>query len=152
MKKIVFTLMLLLAMLVPLASADIIDDMDNKVTEYNNNVDYVPSYLTSLLGNEITKLAIVTDEGDEVYVKAITEDGLITTFEEVDDDEEFDATIIVGANEATVRTILRSSDPLAEFIAAKENGEIVIEPVGLINTAKYTVVNVVMKVSSLFGF
>jgi hypothetical protein len=60
--------------------------------------------------------------------------------------------MVVGANEATVRTLLRSSDPLAEFIAAKDNGEIVIEPVGLVNTVKYTVANVVLKVSQLFGF
>jgi hypothetical protein len=151
MKKIIVILMLFLV-LVPMASADIVNDLDNKVNEYNENAKYVPSYLESLLGNEVVKLVIVTDDGDEVYIKAITEDSYITTFEEVDEDTEFDATMVVGANEATVRTLLMSSDPLAEFIAAKDNGEIVIEPVGFVNTVKYTVANVVMKVSSLFGF
>jgi hypothetical protein len=151
MKKIIVILMLFLV-LVPMASADIVNDLDNKVNEYNENAKYVPSYLESLLGNEVVKLVIVTDDGDEVYIKAITEDSYITTFEEVDEDTEFDATMVVGANEATVRTLLMSSDPLAEFIAAKDNGEIVIEPVGFVNTIKYTVANVVMKVSSLFGF
>lgn len=136
----------------PVASADVFNDLDNKVSEYNENVEYVPSYLKSLLGNEVIKLVIVTDDGEEVYIKAITEDAYITTFEEVDEDADLDATMVVGANEATVRTIIRSSDPLAEFIAAKDNGEIVIEPVGLVNTVKYTVASVVMKVSSLFGF
>ncbi|WMW21250.1 hypothetical protein RE476_07485 [Methanolobus mangrovi] len=152
MKKIPVFLMLLLTMLMPVASADIVNDLNLKVNEYNQYAEYVPSYLESLLGNEVIKLVIVTDDGEEKYIKAITEDAYVTTFEEVDEDTEFDATMIVGANEATVRTIIRSSDPLAEFIAAKDNGEIVIEPVGIINTVKYTVANVVMKVSSLFGF
>lgn len=152
MKKIPVILMLLLMLLIPVASADIFNDLDNKVSEYNDNVEYVPSYLKSLLGNEVIKLVIVTDEGDEVYIKAITEDAYITTFEEVDEDIDFDATMVVGANEATVRTLIQSSAPLDEFIAAKDNGEIVIEPVGLVNTVKFTVANVVMKVSQLFGF
>jgi uncharacterized protein YxeA len=152
MKKILVTLMLLLTVFIPVASADIVNDLDNKVNDYNQNAEYVPSYLKSLLGNEVIKLVIVTDDGEERYIKAITEDAYITTFEEVDENTEFDATMVVGANEATVRTILNSQNPLQEFIAAKDNGEIVIEPVGLVNTVKYTVVNVVMKVSQLFGF
>jgi uncharacterized protein YxeA len=152
MKKILVTLMLLLTVFIPVASADIVNDLENKVNEYNQNVEYVPSYLKSLLGNEVIKLVIVTDDGEERYIKAITEDAYITAFEEVDKNTEFDATMVVGANEATVRTIMNSQNPLQEFIAAKDNGEIVIEPVGLVNTVKYTVANVVMKVSQLFGF
>jgi uncharacterized protein YxeA len=152
MKKILVTLMLLLTVFIPVASADIVNDLDNKVNDYNQNAEYVPSYLKSLLGNEVIKLVIVTDDGEERYIKATTEDAYITTFEEVDKNTEFDATMVVGANEATVRTIINSQNPLQEFIAAKDNGEIVIEPVGLVNTVKYTVANVVMKVSQLFGF
>ncbi|MEZ5336366.1 MAG: hypothetical protein R2741_14620 [Methanolobus sp.] len=152
MKKVVFLLMLISVAFMPLASADIVDDMDNKVSEYNANVEYVPSYLKTLLGNEVIEIAIVTDEGDELYVKAVTEDGYITEFEEIDDDEDIGASVVLGANEATIRTVIRSSDPLDEFIAAKDNGEIVVETVGLVTTAKYTVANVVMEVSSLFGF
>ncbi len=151
MKKIPVILILLLAMLMPVASADIVEDLENSVNEYNANAEYVPSYLNSLLGNEVIKLVIVTDEGDERYIKAITEDAYITIFEEVNEDAEFGATMIVGSNEATIRTLLSSSDPLSEFIAAKDNGEIVIEPVGFVNSVKFTVANVVLKVSSFFG-
>jgi hypothetical protein len=41
---------------------------------------------------------------------------------------------------------------LSEFTAAKDNGEIVVEPVGVTSTVKYTVASVVMDVTSLFGF
>ena len=128
MKNILVTLMLLLTVLIPMASADIVNDLDNKVNDYNQNAEYVPSYLKSLLGNEVIKLVIVTDDGEERYIKAITQEAHITTFEEVDENTEFDATMVVGANEATVRTIMNSQNPLQEFIAAKDNGEIVIEP------------------------
>ena len=150
--KRILVLLMLLTMFIPVASADIVDDLENKVGEYNQNTEYVPSYMKSLLGNEVIKLVIVTDEGEERYIRAVTEDSYITTFEEVDEDAEFNATMVVGANEATVRTIINSQDPLREFIAAKDNGEIVIEPVGLVNTVKYTVANVVMEVSQLFNF
>jgi leucyl-tRNA synthetase len=152
MKRILVLLILLLAIFIPVASADIVDDLENKVGEYNQNTGYVPSYMKSLLGDEVIKLVIVTDEGEERYIKAVTEDSYITAFEEVDEGTEFNATMVVGANEATVRTIINSQDPLDEFIAAKDNGEIVIEPVGLVNTVKYTVANVVMEVSQLFDF
>ncbi|ETA68630.1 MAG: hypothetical protein PWQ51_1924 [Methanolobus sp.] len=152
MKKRLVILVLLMAMLMPIASADIVNDLENDVDEYNANVAAVPSYLVTLLGDETIKLVIVDDDGDEVYIKAVTEDAVITSFEEVDDDEDFGATMVVGANEFTVRSVLRSSDPLSEFTAAKDNGEIVVEPVGVTSTVKYTVASVVMDVTSLFGF
>lgn len=152
MKKRLVILVLLMAMLMPIASADIVNDLENDVDEYNANVAAVPSYLVTLLGDETIKLVIVDDDGDEVYIKAVTEDAVITSFEEVDDDEDFGATMVVGANEFTVRSVLRSSDPLSEFTAAKDNGEIVVEPVGVTSTVKYTVASVVMEVTSLFGF
>ena len=152
MKNILMIAVLFLMLLMPVASAGIVNDLENDVDAYNANVDSVPSYLVTLLGDEDIKLVIVNDEGDEVYVKAVTEDAYIITFEEVDDDEDFDASMIVGANEFTVRSVLRSSDPLSEFIAAKDNGEIVVEPVGVTSTVKYTVASVVMDVTSLFGF
>lgn len=152
MKRTLLILMALLMAFIPVASADIVNDLDSKVSEYNQNTEYVPSYLKSLLGNEVIKFVVVTDDGDERYVKAVTEKSYITTFEEVDKDAQFDATVVVGANEATIRTVLNSRYPLEEFTAAKNNGEILIETIGLVSTAKYTVANVLMKVSQLFAF
>ncbi|TQD25180.1 hypothetical protein [Methanolobus vulcani] len=152
MKNIIVISLLFMMLLMPVASADIVDDLENDIDEYNANVDAVPSYLVTLLGDETIKLVIVDDEGDEVYIKAITEDAVITTFEEVDKDEDFGATMVVGANDFSIRSVLRVSDPLSRFIAAKDNGEIVVEPVTVTSTVKYTVASVVMDVTSLFGF
>jgi hypothetical protein len=60
--------------------------------------------------------------------------------------------MVVGANDFSIMSVLRASDPLSRFIAAKDNGEIVVEPVTVTSTVKYTVASVVMDVTSLFGF
>ena len=103
MKKVIILLMLLM-LFMPVASADIVNDLDIKVNEYNENAESLPSYLKSLLGDEVIKLVIVSDAGDEIYIKAVTENAYVTTFEEVPEDTEFDATMIIGASEATVRS------------------------------------------------
>ncbi|ETA68803.1 MAG: hypothetical protein PWQ75_2031 [Methanolobus sp.] len=150
MKKIVILIMLL-TLLMQVASADIVNDLEIKVNEYNENTEYLPSYLKSLLGDEVIKLVIVADSGDEIYIKAVTENAYVTTFEEVSEDAEFEATMIIGASEATVRSVMDSETPLETFVEAKDNGDIVIEPVGLVNSVTYTVANVVLKISQLLG-
>jgi transcriptional regulator with PAS, ATPase and Fis domain len=150
MKKIIVPLMLLI-LLMPVASADIVNDLDVKVNEYNENADYLPSYLKSLLGDEVIKLVIVDDSGEEIYIKAVTENAYVTTFEEVAEDTEFDATMVIGASEGTVRSVMDSETPLETFVEAKDNGDIVIEPVGFVNNVTYTVANVVLKISQLLG-
>jgi hypothetical protein len=151
MKKIII-LLILLMLLMPVASADIFNDLEIKVNDYNQNTEYLPSYLKSLLGDEVIKLVIVADSGDEICIKAVTENAYVTTFEKVSKDTEFDATMIIGSSEATVRSIIDSETPLETFIEAKDNGDIVIEPVGFVNSVTYTVANVVLKISQLLGF
>lgn len=151
MKKPIIVLMLLITMLIPVASADVVNDLSVAVNEYNENADQVPSFLKSLLGDEVVKLVIMTNDGEEIYIKAITEDAYITTFEEVDADTEIGETIIVGTSEDTILEILSSDDPLGTFLDAKDNGEIVIEPVGLTNSVTFAVANVLLKLTQLLG-
>ncbi|WMW25681.1 hypothetical protein RE474_02870 [Methanolobus sediminis] len=150
MKKIIILLMLLM-LFMPVASADIVSDLEIKVNEYNANSENLSSSLKSLLGDEVIKLVIVDDSGNTIYIKAVTEDAYVTLFEEVSADDDFDATMIIGTSEATVRSIMDSETPLETFIEAKDNGDIVIEPVGLMNSITYTVANVILKISQLLG-
>lgn len=151
MKKQMVMLMLVLTVLLPVASADVVSDINLKVNEYNQNADKVPFFLKSLLGDEVIKLVIMTNDGEEVYVKAVTEDAYITIFGEIDKDEEIGETIVVGTNEETVQNILNSDDPLGTFLDAKENGEIVIEPIGFVNNVTFAVANVLLKLSQVLG-
>ncbi len=151
MKKQMVMLMLVLTVLLPVASADVVSDINLKVNEYNQNADKVPFFLKSLLGDEVIKLVIVTNDGEEVYVKAVTEDAYITIFGEIDKDEEIGETIVVGTSEDTVQNILNSDDPLGTFLDAKENDEIVIEPIGFVNNVTFAVANVLLKLSQVLG-
>lgn len=151
MKKLMIVMMVLMTLLMPVASADVVNDLEIAINEYNENADQVPSFLKNLLGNEVIKLIIMTNDGEEIYIKAITEDAYITTFEEVDEDAEFGETIIVGTNEATVDEILNSEDALGTFLDAKDNGDIVIEPVGFANSVTFGIANVLLKLTQLLG-
>ena len=151
MKKQVIMLMLILTALIPVASADIVSDLDIKVNEYNENAENLPSFLKSLLGDEVIKLVIMANDGEEIYIKAVTEDAYVTVFEEIDGNTEIGETIIIGTSEDTVQSILNSEDPLTTFLDAKDNDEIIIEPVGFVNNVTFTVANILLKLSQLLG-
>ncbi|WP_394698032.1 hypothetical protein [uncultured Methanolobus sp.] len=143
--------MLILTALIPVASADVVSDLDIKVNEYNENAENLPSFLKSLLGDEVIKLVIMTNDGEEIYIKAVTENSYVTVFEEIDENTEIGETIIIGTSEDTVQSILNSEDPLTTFLDAKDNDEIIIEPVGFVNNITFTVANILLKLSQLLG-
>ncbi|WP_342304648.1 hypothetical protein [Methanolobus sp. ZRKC5] len=93
----------------------------------------------------------MTNDGEEVCIKAVTEDACVTIFGEIDNNEEIGEAIIIGTNEKIVQNVLTFNDPLGTFLDAKENDEIVIEPVGLVNNVTFAVANVLLKYSQLLG-
>jgi hypothetical protein len=151
MKKQVIMLMLILTALIPVASADVVSDLDIKVNEYNENAENLPSFLKSLLGDEVIKLVIMTNDGEDIYIKAVTEDAYVTVFEEIDENTDIDENIIIGTSEDTVQSILNSEEPLTTFLDAKDKDEIIIEPVGFVNNVTFTVANILLKLSQLLG-
>jgi len=148
----VFIVAILLLILVQPASADIFNDLDLKVNEYNELSDQVPSFLNSLLGNEVIQLVIEMNDGNETQIKAITEDSKVTTFEKMDEEDDIGATVLVGTNEDTVYAVLGSEEPLKTFVDAMDTGNIVVEPIGFSNTVTFTIANVMLKVSKILGF
>lgn len=151
MKKQIIILMLLLTVLMPVASADVVSDLEIKVNEYNENADKVPSFINSLLGNEVIKLVIAANDGSDIYIKGVTENSYITTFEVVDADTEVGENIIIRTNEATVQEVMNSEDALSTFLDARDSGDIVIEPVGFMNSVKFTVANIALQIAKLLG-
>lgn len=149
MRKIIILLMLAITMSIPIASADMINTLDMKVNDYNENTKYVPSYLKSLLGDEVIKLVLVEDDGEESYIELITENAYIMSFREIDKETESDTTMVIVTSEEVVESILESDTPLKTALDAKDNKEIIIEPVGIVNNVTYTVAKGVLKVSQL---
>ncbi len=62
MMKVIIKLMVISLLFVSPASADLVDDLDNAVDMYNQNVDKVPSVLISLFGGQVIILNIEMNE------------------------------------------------------------------------------------------
>lgn len=151
MKKLLLTFLLLMAIFMQPASADMFNELDLMVSEYNENADNVPSLFKSMLGNEVIHLVIEMNDGSELHIKAVTENALITTFEEIDPDDDIGATVKVTVKENTVYELLASENPLETFHNAMESKYIVIEPVGLFDTITFQVANILLKLSDILG-
>jgi hypothetical protein len=71
----------------------------------------------------------------------IVEDGIITSFEKGSLEN---ATMNMYADESTVREILDSDDPVSAAQSALKADKIRMEGVGIVNSIKVSVVNVLM--------
>ncbi|WP_406657839.1 hypothetical protein V7O62_04565 [Methanolobus sp. ZRKC2] len=151
MKKTLLTLLLLMTIFMQPASADVFNEIDMMVNEYNENTDHVPSLLKNTLGNEVIYLLIEMDDGSKLHIKAVTENALITTFEEFDPENNIEATVKVTVKENTVYELLASEKPLESFSDALESENIIVEPIGLVGTIKFQVANVLFKLSDFLG-
>jgi len=83
MKKIIIISFLLFIFLVNPASADLFDDMNQRVVAYNQNVDKVPSLVNSLLGNEEIYGIIELNDGSALELKVVTKDATVVEFHKV---------------------------------------------------------------------
>lgn len=211
MKKIIIISFLLFIFLANPASADLFDDMNQRVVAYNQNVDKVPSLVNSLLGNEEIYGIIELNDGSALELKVVTKDATVVEFQklaieieaekgdcnkdgylsavdslcalkmstgkmeedtnvDVDDSgavtsldariilqsvvglsSEVNPTVVVISNENTIRSIMESKQPADTFLDAYDAGDIVIEPVGVVNNITFFMANVALKVSKLLG-
>jgi hypothetical protein len=134
------------------AGADLFNDMDVVVNEFNQNADKVPGAVKSLLGNEVIHAVISMNDGSTMDLKIVTSDMLVTEFEQVDPaDPAFEPTIRVTSNEVTVSSLLESETPTDDFLEAYDNGNIVIEGISFSKTVTLAVSNFVLGVSKFLG-
>ncbi|WP_135604771.1 hypothetical protein [Methanococcoides sp. NM1] len=211
MKKMIIISFLLLIFLANPVSADLFSDMNQKVVTYNQNVDKVPSFVNSLLGNEEIYGIIELNDGSALELKVVTEDATVVEFQKlaieieaekgdcnqdgylsavdslcalnmatgkmaedanVDVDNsgavtsldariilqsvvglssEVDPTVVVISNEDTIRSIMESQQPADKFLDAYDAGDIVIEPVGVVNNITFFMADLALKISKLLG-
>ncbi|OFV68388.1 MAG: hypothetical protein SCAL_000064 [Candidatus Syntrophoarchaeum caldarius] len=83
MKKTIFILFLLFILVISPASADLFNEMNQKVLVYNQNVDRVPGVIKSLLGNEEIHGIIDLNDGSKLEVKAVTKEARVIEFGKV---------------------------------------------------------------------
>lgn len=211
MKKMMILSFLLLILLANPASADLFTDMNQKVADYNQNVDKVPGVVNSLLGNEEIYGIIEQNDDTVLELKAVTLDSTVVEFQklaidieaekgdcnndgylsavdslcalkmatgnieedlnvDVDDNgavtsldagiilqtvvglsSEVDPTVVVYSDEDTIRRIMESQQPADTFLDAYDAGDIIIEPVGIVNNITFFIANIALKVSKILG-
>ncbi len=152
MKQIILVCILMMALFSVPAGADLFNDMDVVVNDFNQNADKVPGAVKSLLGNEVIHAVIDMNDGTTMDLKIVTSDMFVTEFEQVDpEDPEFEPTIRVKSNEATVSSLLVSETPTEDFLEAYDNGDVVIEGISFSKTVTLAVSNFVLSVSSFLG-
>ena len=129
MKWGILTILLIISMLSVPASADLFDDLNLAVNDFNQNVDQVPSSVKYVIGNEEMLLLIDMNDASKLAIKAVTNVDLeVTTFEEVNaSNPGFEPALIITSSEDVVRELLDSEDPVADFNDAYDNEEIMIE-------------------------
>jgi hypothetical protein len=148
MNKTAFMLLLVFSLVLSSVSGEIINlsentdlfsEMKTIAMAHSKDLDKIP-FATNIAKNERINLNVKTNESDS-FVSVIVEDGIITSFEKGSLEN---ATMNMYADESTVREILDSDDPVSSAQSALKADKIRMEGVGIVNSIKVSVVNVLM--------
>lgn len=145
MKKTLCMLIILVFITISTASAELFNDLDRAVTEYNAYYEDLPSPIKMLLGNERILANITMNDGSELNVYLVTENGRVDEFEKVGQVEDYSPTVIITTDEDTARSLITTTDPLSVYEEARESGALGIDPVGLVSNAKFLVYDNVLE-------
>ncbi|ABO35659.1 conserved hypothetical protein [Methanococcus maripaludis C5] len=120
-------------------SSDLFSKMKTIAMKYAENLEDIP-FATNIASNERINLNVDMGEED-LLISIIVIDGKITSFEKGSLD---DATMNVYTDENTVREILDSDNPVSSAQTALKAGNIKMEGVGLVNSIKISIANILM--------
>ncbi|UGV40920.1 hypothetical protein J7W08_00865 [Methanococcoides orientis] len=153
MKLGILTILLIISMFSIPASADLFDELDLAVNEYNLNVDGVPTSVRYVIGDEEMLLLIDMNDSSKLAIKAVTNVDLeVTTFEKVDAvDPGFEPALTITSNEAVVRQLLGSDDVVTDFNGAYNNGDIKIVAASTMDKVIISVGGAFLKLLSSVG-
>ncbi|AGB49856.1 hypothetical protein Metho_1663 [Methanomethylovorans hollandica DSM 15978] len=152
MKKTLCMLIILLFITMGTANAELFNDLDRSVTEYNAYYEELPGSIKVLLGNEGILAGIIMNDGSELNVWLVTENGRVTEFEKVKDVSDYHPTVIIATDEDTVRNLITTTAPLTVYEEARASGAISIDPVSFVSKAKFAVTDLAFKMLKTTGF
>ncbi|MBA2840717.1 hypothetical protein HNP87_001249 [Methanococcus maripaludis] len=148
MKTTALTLLLVFSLVLTSVSGEVINLSENTdlfsemkaiAMAHSEDLDKIP-FATNIAKNERINLNVETGEGNlQAYITV--ENGIITNFEKGSLEN---ATMNMYTDESTVREILDSDDPVSSAQSALKADKIRMEGVGIVNSLKVSVVNVLM--------
>ncbi len=125
---------------------DVLNNMDQLVTDYNNHTDKVPGFVKSIFGYEIINATIKRNDWSVIMMKVKTDDGRIVSIENVTEP----TTLMVTTSESTFDRILNSTDQMQAFKDALDNKEIEYHGVKFTTKMKTGIAGIFFKIGSWF--
>ncbi|MFT4312986.1 MAG: hypothetical protein ACMXYA_01125 [Candidatus Woesearchaeota archaeon] len=126
----------------PVEETDSFTDILDEITADVKDME-LPSFLSTLFGNERVEIIIHTTNEENVVYGVITEDNVIT---QIRDGELENPTIGVQVTEAIVREIFESHDQINTLRKAYEEKEISVKGYGVWNSIKVTAITTITSI------
>ena len=124
MRALIFSALFVLLSVCMAGAAIDLNNLQESIDSYNNNIDAAPSVLKALLGNERINITILLNNSSTVSWGFETENAKIVRFEKGGIEN---PTIDVFATEDAIYRVQNAQDPAAAYKNAEESGEVKIE-------------------------
>ncbi|TGC09209.1 hypothetical protein CUN85_07540 [Methanolobus halotolerans] len=111
------------------------EELNQSVVRYNDGISDVPQLVITVAGNEVILIDIDMEDGSNLMIEAVTNNGMITSFDEVSSAGEVEPTMVIETDEETARTIIDSDTPLRTSMNAIDQGDADVDVSGFIKNA-----------------
>ncbi|MEA1984667.1 MAG: hypothetical protein U9N13_03345 [Euryarchaeota archaeon] len=143
--------MLIFILFISPAGATLLTDMNESVTEYNQNVDKAPEFVHNMFDDETIHLIINMNNGSILELKAVTENARVIELGELESDEDLEEEITITTDENTVRSIMDSQSPADTFINACLDEQIDVNMFGILENVTFKGWIVIMTITRFLG-
>ena len=109
--------------------------MESYAEYYNEGIDDVPDVVKKVAGNDVILLDIAMKDGNDLKIKARTKDGVLVEFRKISVGESVAPTITLSGDEDTIHSIIKSEDPLGNFVSSLNQGSVDVECKGFLKKA-----------------
>lgn len=147
MKKIYLGLMVLLLVSSVFAQTDLTKELENNWKEIQGKE--LPGFVKTLFGNERINIKLTINEGQEIVLGLVTEDG---KFKQIKIGAVEKPTLNVYGTDKVINEIKDSDNPLAAFRKALDEEKIKYSAIGITKKIKFGVISFSLRVASWFGF
>jgi len=120
-------------------------DLDQIKTEVNNNQDQIPSFVSSIVGDE--RINVHFEDSGEVYAAEL--EG--TEIKQLENDEIDEPTLNVEVDKTSLEAVISSDQPMEEIQKQLEEGNIEYEALTTQNKILFSITETVMDILSRIG-
>lgn len=123
------------------------ENIDLVKSTYNENLDNIPGFVKTIIGNERINVNIQMNDGKQVILGAVTKNAAL---EELKVGQISDPTLNIYLTESAIQKIGESSNPVDTLEEAIKNDEITYKAVGIFKKMKFGVVSTAVKMGYWF--